>query len=146
MIDEDVEPTGLHPLVYSSIEVGRRRAPGLHQRGVEIVVEKVQPQTSAGCVISGIATRSAETASTVYRPGCYASARMRPTGSFLKCATSAGTKLVTRPSGPTMSENRRVQSPSSCRSSLLSDRHKPGYTSNCTCHARVTRPLSISVI
>ena len=35
-------------------------------------------------LFSGIATRSAETASTFARPGSIASVRMRPTGSFLK--------------------------------------------------------------
>src|ERR1700727_2536642 len=44
VVDNDVEPTGLDPFVDGSIEVGRRRALTLHQRGVEIVVEKVQPQ------------------------------------------------------------------------------------------------------
>jgi len=44
VVYDDVEPTGLQPLVDSSIEVSRRRASGLDQRGVEIVVEQVQPQ------------------------------------------------------------------------------------------------------
>src|SRR5208282_6459546 len=44
VVYDDVGPTGLQPLVGSSIEVSRRRAPGLDQRGVEIVVEQVQPQ------------------------------------------------------------------------------------------------------
>ena len=44
VVYDDVGPTGLQPLVDGSIEVGRRRAPGLHQRSVEIVVEQVQPQ------------------------------------------------------------------------------------------------------
>src|SRR4249919_223514 len=44
VVYDDVEPTGFQPLVDSSIEVSRRRAPGLDQRGVEIVVEQVQPQ------------------------------------------------------------------------------------------------------
>jgi len=39
VVYDDVGPTGLEPLVDSSIEVGRRRAPGLDQRGVEIVVK-----------------------------------------------------------------------------------------------------------
>jgi hypothetical protein len=37
VVYDDVGPTGLQPLVDSSIEVGRRRAPGLDQRGVEIL-------------------------------------------------------------------------------------------------------------
>jgi len=44
VVYDDVGPTGLQPLVDSSIEVGRRRTAGLDQRGVEIVVEQVQPQ------------------------------------------------------------------------------------------------------
>ncbi len=44
VVYDDVGPTGLQLLVDSSIEVGRRRAPGLDQRGVEIVVKQVQPQ------------------------------------------------------------------------------------------------------
>ena len=43
VVYDDVGPTGLKPLVDGSIEVGRRRAFGLDQRGVEIVVEQVQP-------------------------------------------------------------------------------------------------------
>ena len=43
VVYDDVGPTGLQPLVDRSIEVCRRRAPGLDQRGVEIVVEQVQP-------------------------------------------------------------------------------------------------------
>ena len=42
--DRFAPPTGLQPFVDSSIELGRRRAPGLDQLGVEIVVEQVQPQ------------------------------------------------------------------------------------------------------
>nr|WP_197681329.1 hypothetical protein [Afipia sp. GAS231] len=44
VVYDDVGPTGLQPLVDGSIELGRRRAPGLDQRGVEIVVEQMQPQ------------------------------------------------------------------------------------------------------
>ena len=44
VVNDDIEPTGLESLVDGSIEVGRRRAPGLDQCGVEIVVEQVQPQ------------------------------------------------------------------------------------------------------
>ena len=43
VVYDDVGPAGLQPLVNSSIEVGRRRAPSLDQRGVEIVVEQMQP-------------------------------------------------------------------------------------------------------
>src|SRR6204780_5314517 len=43
VVYDDVGPTGLQPLVDSSIEVSRRRAARLDQRGVEIVVEQVQP-------------------------------------------------------------------------------------------------------
>src|ERR1700733_10574499 len=93
VVDNDVAPTGLQPLVDLSIELGRRRALRLHQLGVQIVVDKCSHSTSAGCVASGIAMRSAETASTFSRPGSFASVRMRPIGSFLKWATSAGTKL-----------------------------------------------------
>ena len=39
VIDDDVAPTGLQPRMDGSIEVGRRRALGLDQRGMEIVVE-----------------------------------------------------------------------------------------------------------
>src|SRR5277367_3420788 len=42
VVYDDVGPTGLQPLVDSSIEVSRRRAPGLDQSGVKIVVEQVQ--------------------------------------------------------------------------------------------------------
>ena len=48
MVYDDVGPTGLQLLVDSSIEVGRRRAPCLDQRGVKIVVEQVQPQDICG--------------------------------------------------------------------------------------------------
>src|SRR5450432_393115 len=34
VVYDDVGPTGLQPLVDSSVEVGRRRAPGLDKRGV----------------------------------------------------------------------------------------------------------------
>jgi hypothetical protein len=44
VVYDNVGPTGLQALVDSSIEVGRRRAFRLDQRGVEIVVEQVQPQ------------------------------------------------------------------------------------------------------
>jgi hypothetical protein len=44
VVYDGVGPTGLQPLVDSSIEVRRRRALGLDQRGVEIVIEQVQPQ------------------------------------------------------------------------------------------------------
>ncbi len=44
MVDDDVAPTGLQPLIDCSIEVGRRRALLLDQRSVEIVIEQVQPQ------------------------------------------------------------------------------------------------------
>src|SRR3984957_12152818 len=44
VVHDDVESTGLQPLVDGSIEPGRRRALGLDQRGVEIVIEQVQPQ------------------------------------------------------------------------------------------------------
>jgi hypothetical protein len=44
VVYDDVGPTGLEPLVDSSIEVGRRRAPGLDQCGMEIVIEQVQPK------------------------------------------------------------------------------------------------------
>ena len=43
VVDDDVGPTGLQPLVDSAIELGGSRAPGLDQRCVEIVVEQVQP-------------------------------------------------------------------------------------------------------
>ena len=43
VVDDDVDPRGFSRL-DGSIELGRRRAPGLNQRGVEIVVEQVQPQ------------------------------------------------------------------------------------------------------
>ena len=46
VVYDDVRPTGLQLLVDGSIEAGRRCAPGLDQRGVEIVVEQVQPQES----------------------------------------------------------------------------------------------------
>src|SRR6202035_4699254 len=41
-------PTGFQPLVDLSIELGRRRALRLHQLGVQIVVEQVQPQYIRG--------------------------------------------------------------------------------------------------
>ena len=44
VVYDDVRPTGLQPLVDGSIKVGRRRALGLDQHRVEIVVEKMQPQ------------------------------------------------------------------------------------------------------
>jgi len=44
VVDDDIGPAGLEPFVDGSIEVGRRRAPGLDKLGVEIVVEQVQPQ------------------------------------------------------------------------------------------------------
>ena len=44
VVDDDVGPTGLQPLVDGSIEAGRRRTLLLDQRRVEIVVEQVQPQ------------------------------------------------------------------------------------------------------
>jgi len=44
VVYDDVGPTGLQPLIDGSIELGGRRAPGLDQRGVKIVVEQVQPQ------------------------------------------------------------------------------------------------------
>jgi hypothetical protein len=43
VVDDDVEPTGLQPLLDGSIEVGRRRALGPNQLGMEIVVKQVQP-------------------------------------------------------------------------------------------------------
>jgi len=93
VIYDDVGPTGLQPLVDGSIEVSRRRAFSLDESGVEIMVEQVQPQDIRRLRGLRIATRSAETASTFSRPGSFASVRTRPTGSFLKWATSAGTKL-----------------------------------------------------
>lgn len=48
VVDNDVVPTRLDPIVHGAIEVGRRRVLGLHQRGVEIVVEQVQPQDIRG--------------------------------------------------------------------------------------------------
>jgi hypothetical protein len=96
VVYDDVAPTGLQPLVDSAIEVSRRRALGLDQRGVKIVVEQVKPYDIRW--LRYLRRRhevswSAETASTFSRPGSFASVRMRPTGSFLKWATSAGTKL-----------------------------------------------------
>jgi hypothetical protein len=44
VINDDVEPARLESIVDGSIEIGRRRAPGLDQCGVEIVVKQVQPQ------------------------------------------------------------------------------------------------------
>ncbi len=44
MVDDDIRATRLQPLVDGSIEVGRRRAPGLDQVGVQVVVEQMQPQ------------------------------------------------------------------------------------------------------
>ena len=43
MVYDYIRPAALQPLVDSAIEVVRRRAFGLDQRGVEIVVEQVQP-------------------------------------------------------------------------------------------------------
>jgi hypothetical protein len=44
VVYDDVRPTGLQQPIDGSIEVGRRRALGLDQRGVEIIVEQVQPK------------------------------------------------------------------------------------------------------
>ena len=44
VIYDDVGPTGLQPPIDSSIEVSRRRTPDLDERGMEIVLEQVQPQ------------------------------------------------------------------------------------------------------
>src|SRR3546814_13916193 len=44
VVDDDVGPAGLEQLVHGAIEVGSRRASGPDQRGVEIVVEQMQPQ------------------------------------------------------------------------------------------------------
>src|SRR5437868_7842303 len=44
VVYDDVGPTRLQPFEDSSIEVVRCRAPDLDQRGVEIVVEQVQPK------------------------------------------------------------------------------------------------------
>src|ERR1700761_5111781 len=44
MVDDDIRTTGLQSLVDGWIEVRRRRAPGLDQVGVQVVVEQVQPQ------------------------------------------------------------------------------------------------------
>jgi hypothetical protein len=43
VVYDDVRPSGLQPLLDGSIEGGRRSALGPDQRGVEIVVEQVQP-------------------------------------------------------------------------------------------------------
>ena len=44
VIDDDIEPARLQPIIDSAIEVGRRRAARLDQCGVEVVVKQVQPQ------------------------------------------------------------------------------------------------------
>jgi hypothetical protein len=60
---------------------------------VQIVVEQVQPQDIRW--LRGLRHRHEvrRDGFDLSRPGSFASVRMRPTGSFLKCATSAGTKL-----------------------------------------------------
>ena len=93
VVYDDVGPTRLQPLVDGSIEVGRRCAPGLDQRGVEIVVEQVQPQDIRW--LRGLRHRHEvrRDGFDVFSAGSFASVRMQPSGSFLKWATSAGTKL-----------------------------------------------------
>jgi hypothetical protein len=44
VVYDNVRPTGLQQSTDSPIEMGRRRALGLDQRGVEIMVKQVQPQ------------------------------------------------------------------------------------------------------
>jgi hypothetical protein len=44
VVYDNVGRAWLQPFVDGSIEVGRRCALGLDQRGVEIVIEQVQPQ------------------------------------------------------------------------------------------------------
>ena len=48
VIDDNVRPAGFQPLVDGPIEGVRRRALVLDQRGVEIVVEQVEPQDIRG--------------------------------------------------------------------------------------------------
>ena len=43
VVDDDVKPTRLEPLIDGLIETGRGCPPGLEKGCVEIVVEKVQP-------------------------------------------------------------------------------------------------------
>jgi hypothetical protein len=44
VVDDDIGPAGLQPVVDGSIEFGCGRASGLDESGVEIVVKQVQPQ------------------------------------------------------------------------------------------------------
>ena len=43
VVNDDVKPTRLEPLIDGLIETGRGCSPGLEKGGMEIVVEQVQP-------------------------------------------------------------------------------------------------------
>ena len=110
--DDDVGPTRLKPLVDGSIEVGRCRALVLDQRGVEIVVEQVQPQDIRG--LRGLRHRHE-----VRRDGFdVLSARLlrkRPHAAdriVLEVGDFGRHEAVDPSFGPTTLEKRRVQSPS----------------------------------